>query len=739
MLLRSYQNKVDEKALARSLLLKLETSMKKKFLKALVAFCVVASFSIFALLDLESHLTFQSLKDKHALLLHFYSQNRIETIAIFMFFYIAVTALSLPGAAVMSLAGGAVLGFWPGLIAVSFASSIGATLAFLTSRFVLRDWVQDKFKEKLKYVNNGMEKDGGFYLFSLRLVPAFPFFMVNLLMGLTPIKASTYYIISQLGMLPATVVFINAGTRLGEIKSVSDILSPSLALSFAVLGFFPLAARVSIQLINKRRFLSKFKKPEKFDYNLVVIGGGAAGLVSAYVAATVKAKVALIEKDKMGGDCLNTGCVPSKALIKTARVLSYSARAENFGLKALTPYYDFKDIMKRVKDIINRIEPHDSSERYTGLGVECIKGMARITSPYTVNVGNRVLTTRNVIIATGASPFVPRLPGLEDVDCLTSDNVWELENLPGRLVVLGGGPIGCELAQCFARIGSKVTIIELAQTILNKEDLDVSNLIEKRLEAEGIKILLSHKALRVEKNSTGNMLVCEFPGNEVRVDFDKILIALGRKANVHGLGLEELGIELTPSGSVNVDEFMATSCPNIFCAGDVTGLYQFTHAASLQAWHASVNSLFGWIKKFKIDYNAMPWATFTDPEVARVGLNEKDALITGMPYEITKYALDDLDRAIADSEDHGFVKVLTKPGTDKIIGACIVGNHAADVIHEFVLAMKHGIGLNKILAMTHIYPTMSEACKFTAGQWKKERTSERVFDLLKKINHWRLG
>lgn len=713
--------------------------MKKTYMRAVLLCVIAASVAAFLSFDLGKYLSFEYLKEKQHILEAFYSEHRALSIFIYMLGYIVVTALSLPGAAVMSLAGGALLGFWTGVIAVSFASSIGATLAFLVSRFILRDYVQEKFGDRLTAINEGMKKDGALYLFSLRLVPVFPFFIVNLVMGLTPIRPVTYYFVSQLGMFPATLVFINAGTQLAKLESVAGILSPSLIFSFALLGIFPLIARKTVDSYKARKIMLKYPRPRKFDYNLIVIGAGAAGLVTSYIAAAVKAKVAIIEKNKMGGDCLNTGCVPSKALIRSAKILSYVKRSEEFGFKSGHIDYDFSGVMQRIQDVIRKIEPHDSADRYEGLGVDCIKGDARVISPYRVEVNGRILTTRSIVIATGARPFVPSLPGLENTNYLTSDNVWELNALPGRLVILGGGPIGCELAQAFARLGSSVTLVEMMQGLMIREDEDVSELMMLKLESEGVRVLVSHRAKEIRHQDNRKLLACDFCGSEVLVEFDEILFALGRVANIKGFGLEELGIEISEKGTIKANGFLQTNFPNIYCAGDVTGPFQFTHFAAHQAWYASVNALFGWIKSFRADYSVIPWATYTDPEVARVGLNEREAKEKGVKYELTIYGIDDLDRAIADSEAYGFIKVLTKPGSDKILGVTIVSNHASDIISEYVLAMKHGLGLNKILGTIHIYPTMAEANKYAAGEWKKARAPKTVLEFMKKIHGLRRG
>lgn len=640
----------------------------------------------------------------------------------------------------MTLAAGALFGFWVALLLVSFASSVGATLAFLASRFLFKDAVQSRFGERLKKINAGVEKDGAFYLFTLRLIPAFPFFVINLVMGLTPLKTWTFYWVSQVGMLAGTAVYVNAGTQLGELDTLSGLLSVDLIGAFVLLGLFPWLAKAVMAFLQARKVYRGYKKPKHFDRNLVVIGAGSAGLVSAYIAATVKASVTLIEKGEMGGDCLNTGCVPSKALIKSARLAHLERKPERYGFISITPRFDFADIMARIHKVIGKIEPHDSVERYTELGVDCVQGSARITSPWEVAVdtaeGERTLTTRNIIIASGARPFVPPIPGIEEIDILTSENLWTLTEQPRRLIVLGGGPIGCELAQSFARLGSEVTQVEMLPRLMPREDEDAAALVTSSLRDSGVTVLTNHKAARFAVEDGEKVLYVQADGGEKRLPFDAVLVAVGRRANTDGLGLDAMNIATEKNGTVAVDGFLRTRFPNIFACGDVAGPYQFTHVAAHQAWYASVNALFGRFKKFQVDYRVIPWATFTDPEVARVGLSEDEAREQGIDVEVTRYGIDDLDRAIADSTDHGFVKVLTPPGKDTILGVTIVGESASDLISEYVLAMKHGLGLNKILGTIHIYPTMAEANKFAAGEWKKAHKPEGVLRWVERFHAW---
>lgn len=715
---------------------------KKTFGRVVLVSFIFITLLTYQWLGLGEYLSLEGLKFHQASLNSFYQENPLRVSGIFVFFYIVTAALSFPGATIFTLAGGAIFGLWTGTILVSFASTIGATLAFLLSRFLLRDFVQKKFRDKFINFNKGFEKDGAFYLFTLRLAPIFPFFVVNLLMGLTPVRTLTYFFVSQVGMLPATVVYVNAGTQLAQIESLKGILSLDLIGSFLLIGLFPIISKQIISVFKSRKYLKKFKQPKKFDYNMVVIGAGSAGLVSAYIASAVKAKVALIEKHKMGGDCLNTGCVPSKALIRSAKILNYFSRAQEFGFESLQVKYDFSKVMARVQQIIKEIAPHDSIERYTSLGVDCIQGAAKIKSPFEVEVNGKTLTTKNIVVATGASPVVPKIFGLLDVPFLTSDNVWNLKELPRRLVVLGGGPIGCELAQCFARFGSEVTIVEMASRIMSREDEDVSQIVLEKFKKEKISVLTSHVVSRVEKvervGGGAKILVCEHQGREIKIEFDEILVAVGRKANIEGFGLEALDVEISKSGTIVADQFLrTTNYPNIFVCGDVTGPYQFTHAAAHQAWYVAVNALFSPFKKFKVDYRIIPWSTFVDPEVARVGLNELEAKEKGIVVQVTRFGIDDLDRAIVEGEAHGFVKVLTSPGSDKILGVTIVGFHAAEIITEYVAAIKHGYGLNKILGTIHIYPTLAEANKYAAGVWKKNNAPQKILKLLAKYHAWR--
>lgn len=716
---------------------KLMEALVKKYGKFLVLGIITAVVACFFIFDLKQYLTLSYIQSQKDSFVAFYHENVVQTIAVYMLIYIATTALSLPGATILTLAGGAIFGFASGTIIVSFASTMGASLAFLASRLVMRDWVQSKFGDKLRTFNEGVEKEGAFYLFTLRLIPVVPFFVINLVMGLTPLSVIKFFIVSQIGMLAGTAVYVNAGTQLMQLESLGGIMSPALLGSFALLGIFPFIAKGMIQYLKTRKLYARFTKPSKFDFNVLVVGAGSAGLVSAYIAAAVKAKVGLIEKHKMGGDCLNTGCVPSKALIKTARAVYDANHAEKYGLENYKPQINFATVMERVQSVVQKIEPHDSVERYTGLGVDCIQGHATIKNPWEVEVEGKKLTAKNIIVASGAGPLVPPFDGLGDIKYYTTDDIWELREKPKSLLVLGGGPIGCELAQAFSRLGIPVTQVEMGSRLLPREDQEVSDYVVKQFQKEGIKVMLGHKAKKFLKESTTNVLVAEANGQDVRIEFDQVLFALGRAARISNFGLDQLGIELTKQKTIKVNEFLQTNYPNIYVCGDAAGPYQFTHVAAHQAWYCAVNALFSPLKKFKVDYRVIPWCTFIDPEVARVGLNELEAIEKGIEYEVTTYGIDDLDRAIADSADTGFVKVLTVPGKDRILGVTIMGLSAGELIAEYVTAMKWGLGMNKILGTIHIYPTLAEANKYAAGNWKKAHSPEKLLEYVRKFHAWR--
>ncbi|MEE4537767.1 MAG: FAD-dependent oxidoreductase [Erythrobacter sp.] len=712
--------------------------MKKVLLIAAGA-ALIAAYVFF---DLGSILSLDGLKAVAGDIDAFYARNPVITIAAFFAIYVLVIAASLPGAAIMSLAAGALFGLVLGTVIVSFAATIGATLAFLIARYLLRDWVEAHFAKRLKSINDGLAHDGPFYLFTLRMIPLIPFFVVNLAMGITRIETWTFVWISQIGMLMATIVFVNAGTQLATIESVAGLLSPSIIGAFILLALLPWFAKLVVNWIKRRKVYAGFNRPKRFDRNMIVIGAGSAGLVAAYIAVLVKAKVTLVEAGAMGGDCLNTGCIPSKTLIKSAKVAATMRNADRYGIKPVEPEVAFRETMARVMDVIKTIEPHDSVERFENHGVDVVKGYATLKDPWTVEIarnegGTQRLTARSIVLATGAEPIVPDIPGIETSGYLTSETIWDefakRDRVPRRIAILGGGPIGCELSQALARLGSDVTVVQRGPRLIEREDTEVSELARTVLEDAGVTVLTGHEANRIDNGA----LVAKSEGGEVQIPYDALIVAVGRKARLKGYGLEQIGVQT--DRTITTDPYLATKFPNIYACGDAAGPYQYTHAASHQAWYACVNALARPFTRFKADYRVLPAVTFMDPEFARVGLNEKEAVEQGIAYEITRYDLDDLDRAIAESEVTGFVKVLTVPGKDTILGVTIVASHAGELLAEFVLAMKTKTGLNTVLGTVHSYPTWAEANKYVAGQWKQANTPDRLLAVAERYFRWRRG
>lgn len=686
------------------------------------------------------------LRDRVGDLLALRAANPGWFVAGYVLAYVAVTAFSLPIAVWMTLGAGAIFGFWLGLAVALGAATVGATLAFLAARYFLRDWVRQRLGERLGRIETGIRRDGAYYLFSLRLIPAIPFFAINLAMGLTGMNWLVFALVSLVGMLAGTAVFVNAGTQLAGLQSLDGILSRDVILSLVLLGLFPWIARAIAGLFRRQPGSNRWRKPARFDRNLIVIGAGAAGLVSSYVAAATGARVTLVEGGRMGGDCLNTGCVPSKALIRAARLANEMRQADRFGLPPTDPDISLGQVAARIAQVVAAIEPHDSADRYRALGVDVRHGHARLIDPWTVEItgadGTTTrLTTRAIILTTGAEPAVPPIPGLEDVGYLTSETLWgELaasSGPPGRWVFLGGGAIGAELAQAFARLGAEVTVIEQADRLLAREDEDLSQAARDALEGDGVAVWTGHRAIACHKDDQATWIETEKDGERHRLTFDRLVVAVGRKARLAGYGLEDLAI---PAGRViETDDYLQTLHPSIYAAGDVAGSLQFTHVAAHQAWYATVNALFGFVRRFRVDYRVIPRAVFLDPEIARVGLSETEARAQGIAFEVTRYGLDDLDRAIVEGAAKGFVKVLTPPGKDRILGAAVVGDHAGDLIAELVLAMKHGIGLSKILSTTHSYPTWSEANRLAAGEWRKAHIRPGLVRWLERLHGWRRG
>ncbi len=710
--------------------------MQKKLSKLFIIMILIAIIALWFIFDLGKFLSLAAIKQE---LINFQSFVHNHYIAAFLGYfciYIICIAFSVPGATILTMLAAALFGFWPAVLLVSFASTIGSTLAFLISRYLFRDTIARRFSKIYVKFDQEFKKNGNFYLLTLRLIPAIPFVIINTVMALTSMRVRDFYIISQIGMLPATMIYLNVGRELSQVSSLSNLISPSLLLSLSLLAIFPWIIKGFLAMINRKKLYKNFTKPQSFDYNLIVIGAGAGGLVSSYIGTKAGAKVALIERAKMGGDCLNYGCVPSKSLIRVAHAAHEIKNAHHFGFQYDTVRFDFSKAMKHVQKSIEKIAPNDSVERYTSLGVECVSGDAKLISPWEVKVDGKSLTSKNIIIATGANAFVPPIKGLENIPYKTAENIWFINEFPKKLLVIGSGAMGCELAQTFARLGSDVYIVEMNERILALQDADAVKVLHDQLIADNIKIYTNHQLEAFSHEAGQNFAIISSDGEQLTLDFDLALLAMGRKASTQGLGLEELGIELLPSGVIATNEYLQTTFPNIYAVGDVAGPYQFTHTASHQAWYAAFNALFGVIKRFKIDYNALPVVIYTSPELAQVGLTETQAKQQELDYVITQFSFEDNDRAICEATDHGFIKILTKKGSDKILGATIIHEHAGDILTEITFAMKHKLGLNSILKTIHPHPTLGEANKSLAGIWKQSHISPRIIRWGKKFNQF---
>jgi len=712
-------------------------------MKRIIVFLLIiaAIFFMADWFDLSQHLTLSQLKH-HQLYLHSLVQDfPVQSVVIYFIAYIVMAGLALPGALIFTLAGGALFGLATGVILASFASTLGALASFLVARFFLHDFIQTRYQQRLTVINQKIQQQGATYLLFLRLVPAFPFFMVNLLMALTPISACTYYIVSQIGMLPATFIFVNAGTELAKISSVDDILSIPLLLSLLLLACLPFISKQLAKRVSCWRLYKSWQRPKKFDYHTIVIGGGAAGLVAAYTTQTLQGKVALIEKHQMGGDCLNTGCVPSKSILRTAKFIHDIGQHSNYGVQQAEFKLQFQHVMQRVREKISTIAPKDSIKRYNDMGVDCFQAHAQLLSPWQVEAVSKnskiTISAKNIILAGGATPNVPTIPGLENINYYTSDNIWHLDHLPEKLLIIGAGPIGCELGQAFVRLGAEVTMINRNERILTNEDPQAAHALQYALQQDGVKILNNFNPLRIDDNSKNFSLMGEQHNEILHIAFSHCLIATGRKPSL--LGCEALDIETNSHGQVITNDKQQTNYPNIYACGDITSPLQYTHSASHQAWYAAFNALFRPFKQFNCQLNHIPRAIYTDPEVASLGISEQQAIQKNIPHEISYFAMDDVDRAITDEATTGFIKVITRRNNDKILGVCIVGEHSSELIAEFVLAKTHNLGLNKILQTVHLYPTRGEINRLVAGQWRQKKFTAYQRKLLKLFQNWRLG
>ena len=688
--------------------------------KLVVLLLIALAVVLFLLNGGAERLSVAGFKAEREALLRVVAQWPVASAVVFVAAYIVIVALSLPGAAAMTLAAGALFGLVEGVALASIASTIGATLAMLAARFVARDWVRGKFPKAVAVVDKGFAKEGAVYLLTLRLAPVFPFFLVNLAMGLTAMPVARYALVTWAGALPGTIAYTFAGTALARIERPSDALSPGLIAALFGLALVPILGKWVTHRLQRRRIFAGFTRPRQYDANLIVIGAGSGGLVASLVAAQLKAKVVLIERAEMGGDCLNTGCVPSKALIRAARSIDEVRKAPRFGVDVTQPSVDFAAVMRCVGQSIAAIAPNDSVERFTGLGVDVRVGHARMVDPWSISIDRGVpISAPEIIIATGAAPIVPDIPGMATSGFVTSETLWTrlaaMTQAPRRVVVLGGGPIGCELGQALQRLGSQVTIVANADHVLERDEIEASDIVARSLEADGVTVLLKREVSKVDDGALDL--------GEERVPFDLLIVAAGRKPRLDGFGL---------------DAFAYQDMPHIRLVGDAAGGEQFTHFAGHSGAIAAINALIGRFGRLKTD-TLVPRVTFTSPEVAAVGLTQAQAEAGQRKVEIFHYPLAEVDRAVIDEVGEGLVKLVVAAGSDRVLGATIVAPNAGDLIVPWILAIKQGVGLKAMQSLIHPYPTLSEAGRAAAGEYRKAHSSARMLRLAARWNAWRRG
>lgn len=677
--------------------------------RIVIGLAVIAWLFAYFTFDLGQYFTLAYFRSQHAAIHAQYAEQPWYAALVFIVIYIPVAATSLPGGALMTLAAGAFFGALWGTVVISIASTIAATITFLGSRFWFRDLIQNKFSDSLRLINSGIERDGALYLFLIRLTPLFPFFVVNVVMGLTPIPTLTFIWVSQIGMIPVTAILVNAGTEVAALDDLSGLLSPGLVASLIFCGVLPLLGRKLAAYLRSRRLLRRYAKPKQFDCNLICLGGSKAAIVAANAAASMKAKVMLIAPPTKPDGALVSGDALSKELVRCAQFLFETHRAHQRGIRSVRTSCDLADLVAEVQRRIADQQRY-AAEWCSKHGITCISGEPMIVSPYAVKVRDRTLTTRSIVIATGSRMSIPIIAGIEKTNYYTADTLLALRVPPRRLLVVGGGSSGCELAQLFARLGSQVTLIETQQRLLASEDADVSELLLCQFQREGIDVRLGCLAQEFTVTEDRKALLYSRTGGAQRtperVEFDELIVACGRIADTHDIGLEALGISVGDDGTVDVDEHLQTVYPNIYACGDVAAPFRFSHGAMSEASYAAFNALFR-LKRYKVNYSLMPWSALTDPEIARIGINEQEAATRAITHETAQYSYDESpDRLTATHEGEGLIKALTVPGKDKILGVTIVGPNASQLIAEFALAMAHGIGLSKMRATRHPYTGM---------------------------------
>lgn len=703
----------------------------------IVLFFVVATICFFWF-DLEQYLTLEMIQAKSGALRDQVQAHPWWAGSVFFAAYVALTVMSFPGTVVLTLLAGALFGLVGGTLMVSFASNIGALFAMLISRFLLRDWIQRRFAKQIASINRGLERDGAFYLFSLRLIPLVPFVLLNPALGLTRVSMWTFWWTTQAGMLPGHAIYVGAGRQLARIREISDILSPSLIGTLALLAIFPLAATKLLTLYKARKVYSGWQKPKSFEHNLVVIGGGSGGLTAARIAASMKARVALVERERLGGAALHSGSVPARALMRAANLHHTLRQGGTLGIRMHTEV-DFAEVMRQVRRTLDEAQGQVTAESSKTAGLEMVRGSAQLTSPWSVQVGNRTLCSRAIVIATGSHAIIPPIPGLEEVEPLTCENVWDLQQRPERLLVMGGEANACELAQAFQRLGCQVTLVVEGDMLLASAEPEARQAVTDALCADGVQVLLKVSPQRFEVAESERRLVCSIDEQNRFLAFDQVLLALGREAHLHDLGLEKLKLSTREDGSLEVDEYLATRYPNIYAVGAVTGPDSSFQSAKHHAWYAAANGLFSGFRRFMVSDRVVPRVAFTSPEIASVGLTEAQAKLAELEYEVTMLDLDSLEAAQMSIGNSGFLKVLTERGRDRIIGVTLVGDGASETLAVFVLAMKHKLGLNKLRRTVHINPTLAEASLAVAEAWRRAHTAKRSQTWAARLHRWRLG
>ncbi|MBA3536096.1 MAG: FAD-dependent oxidoreductase [Tatlockia sp.] len=710
--------------------------MSKKLRSWLPLILLLGLLILFFSLRLDKYLTFTSLRENRATLISWTKEHFFMAALLYMSCYTLAVAASVPGAVFLTLAGGFLFGVVFGTVFVIVSATLGATALFFAVRTSFGDWLAKSALSWLGRMREGFQQNAFSYLLMLRLVPLFPFWVVNIVPALLGVDAKTFIITTFFGILPGSIVYVMVGNGLSHVFEANQ--TPNLGIIFDIKVLLPLLALAAlsfIPILYKRvnpKEQKKNPKTNQIKCDLSIIGAGAGGLSVAAVAAQLGLKVVLLESGKMGGDCLNYGCVPSKSLLAAGKIAYQLRHAAQFGISSKGLEIDFKKVMQQVHAVIKVLAKNDSVERFESLGVQVIKAVARFSGVNTLVAQDRVIEARRIVIATGSSPFKPPIPGLEDTPYLTNETIFNLTEQPKHLIVIGGGPIGCELAQAFSMLGSKITLIE-GFNLLPKDDVDCVAILRAQLKAMGIIIHEQAKVLGVEPHAHGGIKVSiNQAGEKLAIRGSHLLIATGRRANVENLDLEKAGIVYSNKG-IEVNSRLQTSNRRVYALGDVVGPYQFTHMATYQAGIVLRNIAFK--IPAKVDYRAIPWVTYTLPEIAHVGLLAEEAL-KHADIQFTEWSFLENDRAQTEHSLEGKIKIISdKKG--RVLGVTIVGAHAGELILPWVIAIREKRTLRSFTDAVSPYPTLSEISKRVAGEFYKSKLFSNktrwLVGLLKKL------